>query len=66
MYLQSNQKGVSQLILRREDEKYTQKNGLLFKDLRLLSEMAQWAQALATNSDNLSSIPGTHMIEGKN
>ena len=29
-------------------------------------EMAQWLKALATNSKVLSSIPRTHIVEGKN
>ena len=29
-------------------------------------EMAQWVKALATKSDNLSSIPSTHTVEEEN
>ena len=28
--------------------------------------MAQWVKALAAKLDNLSSIPGTHMVEEEN
>jgi hypothetical protein len=38
-----------------------------FKDIKNsssgTSEMAQWVKALATKSNDLSSIPGTHMVE---
>lgn len=30
------------------------------------AEMAQWLEALATKSEDLSSIPGTHGVEGEN
>lgn len=29
-------------------------------------EMAEWGQALATQPDDLSLIPGPHKVEGKN
>ena len=29
-------------------------------------EMAQWVEALLIKPDNLSSIPGTHLVEGEN
>lgn len=29
-------------------------------------KMAQWVKILAAKPDNLSSIPGTHVVEGEN
>lgn len=29
------------------------------------NEMAQWAEVIAAKSDDLSSTPRTHMVEGK-
>jgi len=29
-------------------------------------EMAQWVKVLVDETDNLNSVPGTHMVEGDN
>lgn len=31
-----------------------------------VGEMGQWVKVLATNLNDLSSVPGTHMVEGGN
>ena len=33
--------------------------------LKRADEMAQWEKGLAVKSDDLSLIPGTHMVEGE-
>lgn len=39
---------------------------MLLKELMGAGKMAQYTRALAAKSDDLSSIPGTHVVEGEN
>jgi len=37
----------------------------MLKPKKKSGEKAQWVKVLATKPDDLSSIPGTHMVEGE-